>query len=161
MFGLVEGENNAIAPGKRPLSSMTPTILTHNGKLAMVVGTPGGSHIPTGVLQVIRNVVDYNMNLAEAVDAPRIHAQWLPDEAYYEDFALSPDTLALLTAKGHKMVPMTYQNQIAAILLVDPPAGSVTRDAAPIGAPAAAYFTQRRLHGVIDPRLPTGLAVGY
>lgn len=161
MFGLVEGANNAIAPGKRPLSSMTPTILTHDGKLAMVVGTPGGSHIPTGVLQVIRNVIDHGMNLAEAVDAPRIHAQWLPDEAYYEDFALSPDTFTLLAAKGHKLVPMSYQNQIAAILVVDPAANGVTPNAAPIGAPAAARFARRRLHGVIDPRLPTGLAAGY
>ena len=79
MFGLVEGENNAIAPHKRPLSSMSPTIVTHDGKLAMVVGTPGGSHIPTGVLQVMRNVIDYDMNIADAVDAPRIHEQWLPD----------------------------------------------------------------------------------
>ena len=94
MFGLVEGVNNAIAPGKRPLSSMSPTIITKDGKLMMVVGTPGGSHIPTGVLQVMINVLDHGMTITEAVNAPRIHAQWLPDVVYYERNALSADTAA-------------------------------------------------------------------
>ena len=161
MFGLVEGKNNQVEPGKRPLSSMTPTIVTHEGKLAMVVGTPGGSHIPTGVLQVIRNVVDYGMNIAEAVDAPRIHEQWLPDEVYYEPFALSPDTMAALAAKGHKLVEMGYHNQVAAILVGDPPQVGSEGDTGPIGAPAATSTNRPRLYGVIDPRLPTGTAQGY
>ena len=161
MFGLVEGKNNQVEPGKRPLSSMTPTIVTHEGQLAMVVGTPGGSHIPTGVLQVIRNVVDYGMNIAEAVDAPRIHEQWLPDEVYYEPFALSPDTMAALAAKGHKLVEMGYHNQVAAILVGEPPKVATEGDTAPIGAPKAISASHPRLYGVIDPRLPTGTAEGY
>ena len=158
MFGLVEGVNNAIAPHKRPLSSMTPTIVTHAGKLAIVLGTPGGSHIPTGVLQVIRNVIDYDMNIADAVDAPRIHEQWLPDQVEYERHALSPDTMALLAAKGHKVVEMGYHNQIAAIQVGTPKQAAQTTDTTPIGAPAAAVGG--RLFGVIDPRLPTGSAEG-
>jgi gamma-glutamyltranspeptidase / glutathione hydrolase len=123
MFGLVEGENNAIAPGKRPLSSMSPTIVTKDNKLVMVVGTPGGSHIPTGVLQVMLNVFDYGMSATEAVDAPRIHAQWLPDVLYYEDNALSADTAASLAARGHRLERMDYQNQIALILVGAPAIG--------------------------------------
>ena len=159
MYGLVEGLNNAIAPHKRPLSSMTPTIVTRDGKLAMVVGTPGGSHIPTGVLQVMRNVIDYDMNIADAVDAPRIHEQWLPDQVEYEKHALSPDTLALLAGKGHKLVEMGYHNQIAAIQVGVPQTPAQTTDTTPIGAPAVA--TGKRLFGVIDPRLPTGTARGF
>ena len=84
MFGLVQGESNAIQPGKRPLSSMTPTILLRDGKLFMVVGAPGGSRIITAVLQMILNVIDFGMNAQEAVDAPRFHHQWLPDRLYLE-----------------------------------------------------------------------------
>src|SRR5678815_1587869 len=78
MFGLVQGERNAIAPGKRPLSSMTPTILLKDGRLFMTVGAPGGSRISTAVMQVILNVVDFGMNIQDAIDAPRVHHQWLP-----------------------------------------------------------------------------------
>ena len=152
MYGLVEGANNAIAPGKRPLSSMTPTIVTKDGQLVMVLGTPGGSHIPTGVLQVMVNLIDYNMTLTEAVDAPRIHAQWLPDVIYYEKDALSADTMAVLSAKGHKLEQMTYWNQIAAIL-VGGPALNVK--------PNAATGNRARYYGAIDPRLPMGNALGY
>ncbi len=148
MYGLVEGANNAIAPGKRPMSSMTPTILTKDGKLFMVVGTPGGSHIPTAVLQVISNVVDYDMDLGQAVNAPRIHEQWLPDKVYYERYALSADTIRILEGMGHQMEPMDYWNQIAAILVGAPGIGKK-----PLG--------DATLYGVIDPRLPTGLAEGY
>jgi gamma-glutamyltranspeptidase / glutathione hydrolase len=102
LFGLVQGEANAIQPGKRPLSSMTPTILTKDGELFMVVGAPGGSRIITAVLQVILNVVDFGMNVQDAVDAPRFHHQWLPDRLEFER-GISPDTLALLAAKGHKI----------------------------------------------------------
>lgn len=148
MFGLVEGANNAIAPGKRPLSSMSPTIVTKDGKLFMVVGTPGGSHIPTGVLQVMINVIDHKMTITEAVDAPRIHAQWLPDVIYYEANALSKDTMAALAARGHKLEVMDYQNQIAAILVGSPAIGKP-----PLG--------KDRLYGAIDPRLPVGSVAGY
>ena len=103
MFGLVQGEANAVAPGKTPLSSMSPTIVTRGGKLAMVIGSPGGARIITIVLNAIVNAVDHDMTVQEAVDAPRIHHQWLPDTIYAERFALSPDTRALLEAKGHKV----------------------------------------------------------
>lgn len=152
MYGLVEGTNNAIAPGKRPLSSMTPTIVTRDGKLAMVIGTPGGSHIPTGVLQVMMNVIDYDMTLTEAVDAPRIHAQWLPDVIFYEKDSLSADTMAVLTAKGHKLEQMDYWNQIAAILVGGPSLKI---------KPNAATGNRARYFGAIDPRLPMGNAQGY
>jgi gamma-glutamyltranspeptidase / glutathione hydrolase len=148
MYQLVEGANNAIAPGKRPLSSMTPAIIARDGKLVMVIGTPGGSHIPTGVLQVMINVIDYGMTLTEAVDVPRIHAQWLPDVIYYEKDALSADTMALLRGKGHKLEQMDYWNQIAAIL---------------VGAPAIGVAPRGndKFYGAIDPRLPVGTAQGY
>lgn len=148
MYGLVEGENNAIAPGKRPLSSMTPTIVTHEGKLLLVIGTPGGSHIPTAILQTVVNLIDYRMSITEAVDAPRIHAQWMPDVLYYEPNALSPDTRSVLAAKGHRLEVMDYWNQVAAIL---------------VGGPAIGREPQGtdRLYGALDPRLPVGSVAGY
>jgi gamma-glutamyltranspeptidase/glutathione hydrolase len=100
MFGLVQGETNAIAPGKRPLSSMTPTILLKDGSLFMTVGAPGGSRISTAVLQVILNVVDFGMNIQDAIDAPRVHHQWQPDRLSLER-AISPDTVALLKTRGY------------------------------------------------------------
>ncbi len=100
LFGLVQGEANVIEPGKRPLSSMTPTIVLKDGKLFMVVGAPGGSRIINGVLQVILNAVDFGLNAQEAVDAPRIHHQWLPDKLMLER-GFSPDTVELLKQKGH------------------------------------------------------------
>ncbi|MEL6560598.1 MAG: gamma-glutamyltransferase [Bacteroidota bacterium] len=103
MFGLVGAEANAIAPGKRMLSSMTPTILTKDGQLAMVVGTPGGSTIITSVFQTILNVVDHQMTMKEAVSAPRVHHQWLPNRVLYESGTLSEKTLGQLQRLGHKM----------------------------------------------------------
>ncbi|WP_232630643.1 gamma-glutamyltransferase [Methylobacterium sp. Leaf118] len=99
-YGLVGGEANAVAPGARPLSSMTPTFVFRDGKLYLVTGSPGGSRIITTVLQVIVNVLDFRMNLAQAVAAPRLHHQWQPDMLMVEE-GVSPDTLALLRAKGH------------------------------------------------------------
>ncbi|WP_375455616.1 gamma-glutamyltransferase [uncultured Methylobacterium sp.] len=99
-YGLVGGEANAVAPGARPLSSMTPTFLFRDGQLFLVTGSPGGSRIITTVLDVIVNLIDFRMNLAEAVGAPRIHHQWKPDVLVTED-GLSPDTIALLRARGH------------------------------------------------------------
>ncbi|MEO6409578.1 MAG: gamma-glutamyltransferase, partial [Burkholderiaceae bacterium] len=90
LYGLVQGEANAIAPGKRPLSSMSPTIVTKDGKPVLVLGTPGGSRIITAVLHTILNLVDHGMNVQEAVDAPRFHQQWLPESTNVEAFALSP-----------------------------------------------------------------------
>jgi len=101
--GLIGTEPNLAAPGKRMLSSMTPAILAKDGKLFMSVGTPGGRYIINTVLQVIVNVVDFGMNIQEAIDAPRVHHQWLPDEINFETHGLSPDTVAVLRARGHSV----------------------------------------------------------
>jgi gamma-glutamyltranspeptidase/glutathione hydrolase len=102
--GLIGTAPNLAQPGKRMLSSMTPTILLKDGRLFMVTGSPGARTIINTVLQTIVNVVDFGMNAQEAVDAGRIHHQWLPDRIVYERFSLSPDTLAVLRAKGHDVV---------------------------------------------------------
>ena len=106
MFGLVQGKANAIAPGKRPLSSMTPTIVLKDGRPVLAVGSPGGARIITTVLEIIVNVIDHAMTLQEAVDAPRIHHQWLPDTLAGEPYALSADTVASLTEMGYHVVPL-------------------------------------------------------
>jgi gamma-glutamyltranspeptidase/glutathione hydrolase len=100
-FGLVGGKANQIAPGKRMLSSMTPTIVVRDGALRFVLGAPGGGRIITAVLQVLLNRIDHGMDLEQAVRAPRIHHQWLPDEIVWEPLALPPDVRAGLAAKGH------------------------------------------------------------
>ncbi len=116
-FGLVQGAANLPGPGKRPLSSMTPTILFRDGKVAMVTGSPGGSRIITITLQTILNVVDHGMNVAEAVAAPRIHHQWLPDAVDAEG-GLSVDTIRLLAARGHRVVARGTFGNVNAILAV-------------------------------------------
>jgi len=98
--GLIQGEMNAIGPGKRPLSSMTPTIVVHDGKTVMVLGSPGSSKIITTVANVLMGVVDYGMNIQEAVNAPRFHNQWMPDVVNVEQW-FSPDTLNLLKHMGY------------------------------------------------------------
>ncbi|MBA2747695.1 MAG: gamma-glutamyltransferase [Tatlockia sp.] len=103
-YGLIGGDANAIAPGKTPLSSMTPTIVTQNNRLKMATGAPGGSTIITTVLQVILGVLAYDMNAGEAVSAPRIHHQWLPDELRIQPFGLDTATIAELKRRGHKIV---------------------------------------------------------
>jgi gamma-glutamyltranspeptidase/glutathione hydrolase len=105
-FGLIQGANNSIQPGKRPLSSMSPTIVTRDGKLFMVTGSPGGSYIITTVLESILNVVDYKMNVKEAVDAPRIHHQWLPDTIYAEPGAIAPETRRQLEQDGYSITEL-------------------------------------------------------
>ena len=100
--GLIQGAANAIGPGKRPLSSMTPTIVVHDGKTVMVLGSPGSSKIITTVANVLMGVVDYGMNIQEAVDAPRFHNQWLPDVVNVEKY-FSPDALAALRKMGYKV----------------------------------------------------------
>ncbi|GAA3088668.1 gamma-glutamyltransferase [Rhizobium viscosum] len=102
LYGLVQGEANAIAPKKTPLSSMSPTIVTKDGKPFMVIGSPGGSRIITITLEAILNVVDFGMDISQAVNAPRIHHQWQPDTVYLEPYALSPDTEKALAAMGYK-----------------------------------------------------------
>jgi gamma-glutamyltranspeptidase/glutathione hydrolase len=104
MFGLIQGERNAVAPRKRPLSAMTPTfVMRKDGTLWFAVGSPGGPTIINTVMQVITNVVDFEMNIQQAVDAPRVHHQWLPDELVYEPFGLSADTARALEQRGHKL----------------------------------------------------------
>jgi gamma-glutamyltranspeptidase/glutathione hydrolase len=148
LYGLVQGEANSIQPGKRPLSSMSPTIVTKDGKPVMVVGTPGGSRIITAVLHTIINVIDYGMNVQEAVDAPKFHQQWLPETTSVENFALSPDTRKILEGMGHKLGNPQPANHLAAILVGAPALG-----AKPVG--------KNRFYGANDPRRNTGLALGY
>jgi gamma-glutamyltranspeptidase/glutathione hydrolase len=116
--GLIGTEANLAAPGKRMLSSMTPTILSKDGALFMVTGSPGGRTIINTVLLTILNVVDFGMNAQEAVDAPRFHHQWLPDRIQYERFGTSPDTLALLATRGHTLAPIGSQGA-AEVIVVD------------------------------------------
>jgi gamma-glutamyltranspeptidase/glutathione hydrolase len=104
-FGLVGGKANAIAPHKRMLSSMTPTIVLRDGKVRCVLGAPGGARIITSVLQVLLNAIDHGMSLEQAVRAPRVHHQWLPDDLRYEALALSPDVRQALAAMGHTFAP--------------------------------------------------------
>jgi len=103
MYGLIQGPANAIGPGKRPLSAMTPTIVLKDGKLFLVLGTPGGSTITTNVANILMGVVDYGLNIQESVNAPRFHNQWLPDEILLEPIGFSPDTIGILQGMGHKI----------------------------------------------------------
>ncbi|HEX6226740.1 MAG TPA: gamma-glutamyltransferase, partial [Chryseolinea sp.] len=103
MYGAIGGEANKIEPGKRMLSSMTPTIVEKNGKLFMVVGTPGGTSIITSVFQTILNVIDHKMTMQEAVSSRRIHSQWLPDSVYVEPGALLVDDSLTLSKAGHAL----------------------------------------------------------
>jgi gamma-glutamyltranspeptidase/glutathione hydrolase len=111
--GLIGTDPNLAQPGKRMLSSMTPTILTRDGDLFMVIGTPGGRTIINTVLLTILNVVDFGMNIQEAIDFPRFHHQWLPDRIGYERNGISPDTLALLKQRGHTMTESPYSQGVA------------------------------------------------
>ncbi|KYG79658.1 gamma-glutamyltranspeptidase [Roseivirga seohaensis] len=138
MYGLVGGEANAIAPGKRMLSSMTPTIVSKDGKLFMVVGTPGGSTIITSVFQTIINVVDFGMGMQEAVTAPRFHHQWLPDQITYERDGLSAEVIQALEAKGHKFRTTGGIGRVDAILVM--PNGKLEAGADPRGDDAASGF---------------------
>ncbi len=139
MFSLIQSEANAIAPKKRPLSAMTPTMVLKEGKLALALGSPGGPTIINTVLQVIVNVVDFGMSVAEAVAAPRIHHQWMPDTIAWEPFGLNKDTRAELEKRGHKFADV----------------------ARPLGdAQAVAVDAEGDLLGASDPR-QGGIPVGY
>jgi gamma-glutamyltranspeptidase/glutathione hydrolase len=102
LYGLIQGPSNAIGPGKRPLSAMTPTIVLKDGKLFLVLGSPGGARIITTVANILMGVVDYGMNIQEAVNAPRFHNQWMPDMVSVEQW-FSPDAMKLLEQMGHKL----------------------------------------------------------
>ena len=142
LYGLIQGERNAVAPHKRPLSAMTPTfVLRKDGSLWFTVGSPGGPTIINTVLDVITNVIDYNMDIQQAIDAPRIHHQWLPDELVYEPYGLAGDTQKALTARGHKLVDKPrYLGDCEGIMIEEK--------------------TGIRL-GATDPRRSDGLAVGW
>ena len=148
IYGLVQGQANKIEPGKRPLSSMSPTIITKDGKPVMVVGTPGGSRIITTVTHTIMNVIDYGMNVQEAVDATRFHQQWLPDVTEMDTFSVSPDTQKILVSMGHTLVNSQPTNHLAAILVGAPSLGGKPRG-------------NNKFYGANDPRRNTGLAAGY
>jgi gamma-glutamyltranspeptidase/glutathione hydrolase len=147
-YGLVQGEANAIAPGKRPLSSMSPTVVSRDGKPVLVIGAPGGSRIITVVAHLILNMVDYGMNLQEAIDAPRFHQQWLPEGTAVEEFALSPDTRRMLADMGHKFTDSRPWSHAIGIVVGAPSLGGTARDG-------------NRLFGANDPRRNTGRALGY
>ncbi|HDL8053010.1 gamma-glutamyltransferase [Yersinia enterocolitica] len=161
LYGLVQGATNSIAPGKRPLSSMSPTLVTKDGKTFMVLGSPGGSRIITITLQTALNVIDHGMAPQEAVDAPRIHHQWLPDEVYYEQRGVSADSLNLLKTMGYKMVEQNPWGAAELILVglagvegVSP--ANSGNDSAVSGKVRVGY-----LYGANDVRRPAGAATGY
>ncbi len=122
MYGLIQGEANSIGPGRRPLSAMTPTVVKKDGKLFMLAGSPGGATIINTVFQIILNVIDHGMDIQEAVDAPRMHHQWLPDQIAAEPEALVMDVVHALQNRGHKI---TYRRRIgdAHCILIDPETG--------------------------------------
>jgi gamma-glutamyltranspeptidase/glutathione hydrolase len=136
-YGLVQYEANLPGPGKRPLSSMSPTIVLKDGKPVLITGSPGGRRIITAVLQVILNSLDFNMPIDKAVSAPRLHHQWMPDQVLVEP-GFDPALLADLAARGHKIVPArpaTSANSIA--------------------------VTKSGIVGAADPRTRGALAAGY
>jgi gamma-glutamyltranspeptidase/glutathione hydrolase len=138
--GLIGTEANLAAPRKRMLSSMTPAIVTRNGELLMVTGSPGGRTIIATVLHTILNVIDFGMNAQEAVDAARFNHQWLPDTVEYERHGLSPDTLAILQARGHRLKAIDDQG-VAEVIVLD--------------------ARSRKLNGGSDRRDVDGGAAGY
>ncbi|UVK38877.1 gamma-glutamyltransferase [Mesorhizobium sp. AR10] len=150
LYGLVQGEANAIQPRKTPLSSMSPTVVAKDGKPFMVIGSPGGSRIITITLEAIVNVIDHGMNIQEAIDAPRIHHQWLPDTVYVEPFGLSPDTERLLAGMGYHLdLGDTTWGQAAGILVGGKSLAEIEKGG---GA---------RYNGAIDSRAASGEALGY
>ena len=157
LSGLVQGAANAIAPGKRPLSSMAPTIVLRDGRVAMVLGSPGGGRIISIVLQTALNAIDHGMTPQEAVDTPRIHHQFLPDTIFAERFALSPDTRVLLEAMGHTIVEQTNWGAAALIAV-----GLDGAALASSGGDSTANGGMRpgTMYGVNDSRRPAGAALG-
>lgn len=162
-YGLVQGPANAVAPGKTPLSSMAPTIVVRDDRPVMVIGSPGGGRIITITLLAILNMIDHGMTVQEAIDAPRLHEQWLPDTVYLEPFALSPDTRQILERRGHHFTSGAPWGSAEGILVggpklaTDEPARS-DANSLPLGRlpqDAVRYF------GANDSRSPAGKAAGY
>ena len=141
MYGLIQGEANSVAPNKRPLSAMTPTLVLKNGKLLLAVGSPGGPTIINTVLQVILNVIDHHMNVQQAVNAPRIHHQWMPDVVRFEPFGLPDDVKTALEIKGHRFSDRAGYMGDAEAVMIDETTGL--------------------RWGASDPRHTDSAAVGY
>lgn len=158
-FGLIQGPQNAIAPGKRPLSSMSPTIVLKNGTPFLVTGSPGGSRIITITLQTIMNVVDYNMDIQAAVDAPRIHHQWFPDIVSIEPYCVSPDTADLLGQMGYTL---SLEGPWGSAQSIEIPFTNIQTgpSAAPGQAPVGNTLLKGARYGGWDHRSPAGSAVG-
>jgi gamma-glutamyltranspeptidase/glutathione hydrolase len=160
-YGLVQGEANAIAPGKRPLSSMAPTLVLRDGHVFLVLGSPGGARIITITLETALNILDYGMAPQEAVDAPRFHQQWLPDEIVAEPYALSPDTQALLQTMGYRITERPPWGA-AELIEVAPPqtadAHAVEQDS---DTAASGGLRPGFYYGANDARRPAGAAIGY
>lgn len=161
LYGLVQGERNAIAPGKRPLSSMSPSLVTKDGKIFLVLGSPGGSRIISITLQTALNIIDFGMTPQEAVDAPRIHHQWLPDEVYYERRGLSADTLKLLAERGYKMMEQTPWGAAELIMVGLPGIQGVEPANSGNDSAVSDKVREGYLYGANDSRRPAGSAVGY
>jgi gamma-glutamyltranspeptidase/glutathione hydrolase len=137
--GLIGTGPNLAAPGKRMLSNMTPTIMVRDGRPVLVVGSPGGRRIPGAVLQTIVNMTDFRMNVQEAIDAPRVHHQWLPDLLRYERNGFSPDTLDILREWGHEVDEQDSWSSVQAVAIGE---------------------NGRWLEGGSDRRRPDGAAIG-
>jgi len=140
-YGLIQGEANSVQPRKRPLSSMTPTIVLKDGKLYFVIGSPGGPTIINTALQVIVNIIDHKMNIQQAIDAPRLHHQWLPDVVRYEPYGLARDVMDALKAKGHQFTDRPRNMGDAEGIMIEMETGA-------------------RL-GASDPRSADARAIGY
>ena len=140
-YGLIQGEANAVAAGKRPLSSMTPTLVLKDGKLYLGIGSPGGPTVINQMLQIILNVIDHGMNIQQAINAPRIHHQWQPDAVVYEPYGIAKDVIETLKAKGHQFADRQFYLGDVQGIMIDPKSGD-------------------RL-GACDPRGPGGRAWGY
>jgi len=161
LYGLVQGATNSIAPKKQPLSSMSPTLVTKDGKTFMVLGSPGGSRIITITLETALNVIDHGMAPQEAVDAPRVHQQWLPDEVYYETRGLSADTLKILRDMGYKMTEQTPWGAAELILIGLPGAAGVSAASSGNDAGVSGKVREGLYYGANDGRRPAGAAIGY
>lgn len=156
LFGLVQGRANRIAPGKRPLSSMTPIIGVRDGHAVLVAGSPGGSRIITTVLETVLNLTVFGMTPSEAVAAPRLHQQWLPDAVFMEPFALSPDTRAMLEAIGTHIVEQAPWGDVVLIAVGPDTAAAAKPSPGSDAARSLGSMRPRLRYGASDPRRPAG-----
>ncbi|GAC1492487.1 MAG: hypothetical protein NVS2B11_16830 [Acetobacteraceae bacterium] len=164
LYGLVQGEANAVAPGKTPLSSMSPTVISRDGRPVMVIGSPGGPRIITVTLEAIVNMIDHGMTVQEAVDAPRLHHQWMPDTVSIERFALSADTRALLEGRGYRFDESGSWGVAEGISLGAPrlaASGFGAERTLGAGVPAVPAVPGAVLFGGHDARGAAGAVAGY